>query len=174
MKFGYQGALLYQQSNNLTNSEYLQYRTNNGVPDQMTLTIGNYSVRRTRPRRLLLRAGSVDARPPDAAGRPAVRSRVELFPGGAGRPRPVLPESGRLPAHKGGRGLSRPHATRRHRVRCLRQRENGHQGECGPVSRSRPERRPLHRLQTGRTPGDDDDQGLDRSRTRTSWPTATC
>ncbi|HVH29089.1 MAG TPA: TonB-dependent receptor [Vicinamibacterales bacterium] len=43
MKFGYQGALLYQQSNNLTNSEYLQYRTNNGVPDQMTLTIGNFS-----------------------------------------------------------------------------------------------------------------------------------
>ena len=43
MKFGYQGALLYQQSNSITNSQYLQYRTNNGVPDQMTLTIGNFS-----------------------------------------------------------------------------------------------------------------------------------
>ena len=43
LKVGYQGALLYQQSNSITNSEYLQYRTNNGVPDQMTLTINNYS-----------------------------------------------------------------------------------------------------------------------------------
>ena len=27
LKVGYQGALLYQQSNSITNSEYLQYRT---------------------------------------------------------------------------------------------------------------------------------------------------
>ena len=43
LKFGYQGAFLYQQNNALTNSQYLQYRFNNGVPDQMTMTIGNYS-----------------------------------------------------------------------------------------------------------------------------------
>ena len=161
LKFGYQGAFLYQQNNALTNSQYLQYRYEQRRAGSDDHDDRQLFVRRARPRRLLLRAGSVDARPDDAAGGAAVRPRVELFPGGAGRPRPVLPESGRLPAHRGRHGLSRPHATRRHRVRCLRQRENGHQGECGPVSRSRPERRPLHRLETGRTPGDHDDQGLD-------------
>ena len=39
VKFGYQGALLYDDRKNFTNSEFLQYRVNNGVPDQMTLSI---------------------------------------------------------------------------------------------------------------------------------------
>ena len=44
MKFGYQGALLYDDRKNFTNSEYLQYRFNNGIPDQMTLTIGAFGI----------------------------------------------------------------------------------------------------------------------------------
>ena len=45
LKFGYQGALLYDDRKNFTNSEFLQYRFNNGVPDQMTLTINAFGVR---------------------------------------------------------------------------------------------------------------------------------
>jgi hypothetical protein len=45
LKFGYQGALLYDDRKNFTNSEFLQYRFNNGVPDQMTLTINAFGLR---------------------------------------------------------------------------------------------------------------------------------
>jgi carboxypeptidase family protein len=45
LKVGYQGALLYDERNSFTNSQFLQYRFNNGVPDQMTLTISNFPVR---------------------------------------------------------------------------------------------------------------------------------
>jgi hypothetical protein len=45
MKFGYQGGLLYDDRQNFTNSEFLQYRTNNGVPDQLTMSISQIPVR---------------------------------------------------------------------------------------------------------------------------------
>src|SRR6185436_17125906 len=45
MKFGYQGALLDDQRKNFTNDQFLQYRVNNGVPDQITQTIGQYPIR---------------------------------------------------------------------------------------------------------------------------------
>jgi hypothetical protein len=45
LKVGYQAALLYDERKNYTNSEFLQYRVNNGVPDQMTLTINQFPVR---------------------------------------------------------------------------------------------------------------------------------
>ena len=44
IKVGYQGALLFDDRKNFTNSEYLQYRFNNGVPDQMTLSISAYPI----------------------------------------------------------------------------------------------------------------------------------
>lgn len=45
VKVGYQGALLYDERQSRTNSQYLQYRFNNGVPDQMTLTISDFPVK---------------------------------------------------------------------------------------------------------------------------------
>ena len=45
LKVGYQGALLYDERQSRTNSQYLQYRFNNGVPDQMTLTISDFPVK---------------------------------------------------------------------------------------------------------------------------------
>jgi hypothetical protein len=45
LKTGYQGALLYDERNAFTNSQFLQYRFNNGVPDQLTETISNFPVR---------------------------------------------------------------------------------------------------------------------------------
>ena len=44
IKVGYQGALLFDDRKNFTNSEFLQYRFNNGVPDQMTLSISAYPI----------------------------------------------------------------------------------------------------------------------------------
>ena len=80
LKFGYQGAFLYQQNNALTNSQYLpvplqQRRAGSDDHDDRQLF-----VRRARPRRLLLRAGSVDARPDDAAGGAAYDHAWSYFP----------------------------------------------------------------------------------------------
>jgi hypothetical protein len=45
IKFGYQGALLYDDRRNYTNDHYLSYRTNNGIPDQLTQSISNFPIR---------------------------------------------------------------------------------------------------------------------------------
>lgn len=45
IKAGYQGAMLYDNRFNQTNSQFLQYRVNNGIPDQLTMSISNFGVR---------------------------------------------------------------------------------------------------------------------------------
>ncbi|HVZ19956.1 MAG TPA: TonB-dependent receptor [Vicinamibacterales bacterium] len=45
IKVGYQGALLYDNRKNFMNSTSLAYRTNNGVPDQLTETIAEFPIR---------------------------------------------------------------------------------------------------------------------------------
>jgi hypothetical protein len=45
VKVGYQGALLYDDRKNYTNSQFLTYRTQNGRPDQMTMSISQFPVR---------------------------------------------------------------------------------------------------------------------------------
>ena len=47
IKVGYQGALLIDQRKNFGNLEYLQYRVNNAIPDQMTLNINRYDIRQS-------------------------------------------------------------------------------------------------------------------------------
>ena len=44
MKFGYQGGYLMDNRKAFSNSEYLSYRTQNGVPDQLTETIDRFPV----------------------------------------------------------------------------------------------------------------------------------
>src|SRR5436305_8413063 len=49
MKFGYQGGYLYDNRKSFTNPTFLAYRTNNGVPDQITETIDRFpSLQRVR------------------------------------------------------------------------------------------------------------------------------
>jgi hypothetical protein len=45
LKAGYQGAWLYDDRLNYSNSQFLQYRTNNGIPDQMTLSINRFGIK---------------------------------------------------------------------------------------------------------------------------------
>jgi hypothetical protein len=45
IKLGYQGALLYDDRKNFSNDEFLSYRVQNGVPDQLTMTINQFPVR---------------------------------------------------------------------------------------------------------------------------------
>jgi hypothetical protein len=44
IKVGYQGGLLIDQRKNFGNTEFLQYRFNNGVPDQITENINRYLI----------------------------------------------------------------------------------------------------------------------------------
>lgn len=44
IKFGYQGGLLIDQRKNFSNNQFIQYRTNNGIPDQITLSINRFGV----------------------------------------------------------------------------------------------------------------------------------
>jgi hypothetical protein len=44
VKIGYQGALLFDDRKNFTNSEFLQYRVNNGIPDQITMSISAFGI----------------------------------------------------------------------------------------------------------------------------------
>ena len=98
MKFGYQGTFYADDEQYFTNDEKLAYRLNNGVPNLITLTLHS-NLRKLRTRyHARLRAGAVDAGPDDAAGRGALRPRVELLPR-AGRRSDALPaDADRLPA----------------------------------------------------------------------------
>jgi hypothetical protein len=44
IKFGYQGGLLIDQRKNFSNNQFIQYRTNNGIPDQITLNINRFGI----------------------------------------------------------------------------------------------------------------------------------
>ena len=44
MKFGYQGGHLIDERTNFTNSNYLSYRLNNGVANQLTMTINGFEI----------------------------------------------------------------------------------------------------------------------------------
>src|SRR6188768_871486 len=44
IRFGYQGAMLIDQRKNFGNNQFLQYRVNNGIPDQITLNINRFGI----------------------------------------------------------------------------------------------------------------------------------
>jgi hypothetical protein len=44
IKFGYQGGLLIDQRKNFGNNQFINYRTNNGIPDQITLNINRFGI----------------------------------------------------------------------------------------------------------------------------------
>jgi hypothetical protein len=102
-----------------------------------------------RPLRRVLRAGAVDARPHDAAGRVARRSRVELLPRAARRADAVPHHRARVPGDRGRQGPQRCDAARGRRLRSVRQRANLDQGERREVPRSRERAGDLFRLQPG-------------------------
>ena len=91
MKFGYQGGFSNPSQTYQYFTQVVQVRMSNGVPNQLTQTISVGPRHQVRPQSdpdELLRAGSVDAQPADAAGRRAVRlPDLELSRPGHRRPR---------------------------------------------------------------------------------------
>ena len=99
MKFGYQGGYLIANGFTYTNTQFLAFRVNNGVPNQITENINAVQANIARAVRRVLRAGTVDARPGDGAGRASVRPRLELFPRDDGRPA-AIPADMRSPIRR--------------------------------------------------------------------------
>ena len=91
--------------------------------------------------------GRLDARPAHAAGRAAIRPRLELCPGGTERhDRHVVPESvgdhHRADARR--QRLQRHHGAHGRGVGRVRQREDRHQAQLGPLPGLRGERSAVH------------------------------
>ena len=174
LKFGYQGALLYDDRKNFTNSEFLQYRFNNGVPDQMTLTINAFGVRQR------VRSDAFYAQEQWTLGRMTLQGALRYdhawsyFPEQTVGPVRFFPTAKTYPAHGGRRGLSRPVAARRRRLRPVRKRQDVAQGQRRPLPRGGAERRALHRAQPDRSALHDDHAGVDRLGPRLPWRTAIC
>ena len=87
LKVGYIGNQLGDIRSANRGANDLRYRVNNGVPNQLTEYIHDQQNDLWMRNHALLRAGAVDARPADAAGRAAIRPRVELGAGAAARER---------------------------------------------------------------------------------------
>ena len=192
MKFGYQGAYHIEDDRRtspttaqlaLTDLHVHRARTSL-LSSRMRIAPWQQS-NRTRVSRVL-RAGPVDARPADAAGRAALRPRLELVPGRATTASPRRRGESRRRSRSADRRrdrLQRHHAARRRRLRRVRQRQDGAQGERRQVPPERQQPGQLHDQQSrARRPQrtarpelpDDGVRGLGSTPTATTFRTATC
>ena len=153
VKVGYQGALHDGQDARRSSGQQISYRFNNGVPNQLTQRLGpTLTSNRTVPDAFYV-AGPVDALPPDAAGRPALRARAQLLPRGRERRRRGRTASApafTFPRTEGVKRLQRHHAAHGRLLRRVRQRQDGDQGQHEQVPAGRLQRRRLHHQQPGR------------------------
>ena len=79
MKFGYQGSYQKSLQARVANQTQLQYRFNNAIPNAVSYYIAPRWEQNDRTEsQSLFAQDSVDKRPPLAAGRRAIRPRVEL------------------------------------------------------------------------------------------------
>ena len=174
MKFGYQGGYLMDDRFPYTNSQFMTYRMNNGSAGSDQRDHRLQPDPAARPLRRVLRAGPVDDGPDHAAGRAAVRSRVEHLPGGHDRRRPLPADGHVVPGNQGRRCVQGPDAARRRRDRSLRRRQDGAQVQLRPLPRGGAERRPVHRQPSDLARSRRRRRARGPTRTATSGPTATC
>ena len=90
LKVGYQASFNYTSGHPWTNSHNLQYRVNNGIPNQLTQNMaGFYTTENRVPTFGVVCPGAMDRRPGHLPGRAAIRPRQQLLPGAEARPEPV-------------------------------------------------------------------------------------
>ena len=140
-KFGYIGNQLGDIRSANRSPNDLRYRVNNGVPNQLTQLRPQPAERSVDAQRRASSCRSSGRRPAHAAGRAALRPRVEL---GAAQQtaRARFCATPLVVRGDAGRGqLQRPHAARGGHLRSLRQRQDGAQGARSASISSRPSRR---------------------------------
>ena len=163
LKFGYQGGHLIDDQYTTTNDQFYSIRVNNGVPNQITENINGIPVRATRALRLVLRAGILDQGTDHAAGRLALRPRLELLPRGDGRSGPLLPEPRNLSEDGGRDRLQRHLAARRAGLGHAGRRQDLAQGQLRQVPAGGAERTLLRCAAPDGPVGHNGHPNLDRS-----------
>ena len=125
-----------QVSQSAQNDAWLNYRVNNGIPNQLTMTAGPAEVHTHVSTGSFYVQDQWTSRRLDDLGRASLRPRVEPLPAAAARAEPVLSDGGHLrPVRR--RLVQRHHAALRRRLRRVRQRQDGPQGQHRQVSRRR-------------------------------------
>jgi hypothetical protein len=153
IKFGYQGALLIDQRKNFSNDQFVQYRTQNGIPDQITLNINRFQIYQSVRSDAFYAQEQWTAGALHAAGCAPLRPCVELLPGAdRGCRRRFFPTATTYPAHDRRRGVSRSVAARRLAHRRVRHGQDVGQAELRTLPRGGAERRDLHRVEPDRPP----------------------
>ena len=148
MKFGYQGYWWKDDRQMFVNSQSLQYTFNSGVPKSHRAVPQRVQGERARDVHVVLRAGPVDARPIDVAGRAPIRQSVELVPRGGRAGEPLLRRR-QLPAGGWRHRLPRHHAAHGCRVRSVRKRQDLTEGEPWEVPPGRQREQPRLRREPG-------------------------
>ena len=159
LKFGYQGSYQKSAQGRVANQTQLEYRFNNGIPNAVsyylaprweqndrTETHSLFAQDQWTKGRLTLQGGVRYDRawswaPAEGNGTSLtsrIQSAADQFPGNGQR-----------------EGLQRHHAARGRRVRRVRQRQDGRQGEPRQVPAGRHQRRELLGQQPGRAHGDE-------------------
>ena len=163
MKVGYQGVFHWNTSFPSTNDHNLQYRFNNGVPNQLTQNLSPYRTdERTRYHALF-------AQDQWTRGKLTLQGALRYdhawsyYPAQQIGPTRFLPEGLYFPETQGRAWLQRHQPADGSGLRPVRQRENGPQVQRGPVSRSGGQRqRELLRAQAGLARPNERDADLDR------------
>ena len=162
LKFGYQGALLYDDRKNYTNSEFLQYRVNNGLPDQLTMSISAFGIHQR------VRSDGFYAQEQWTRGRMTLQGALRYdhawsyFPEQTVGPVRFFPTAKTYPHTVGVEGYHDLWPRGGLAYDVFGDGQDVGQGQHGPLSRSGTERRLLRRAQSHRTAVDDDVAGVDR------------
>ena len=156
MKFGYQGNVSHPSQGYFNTTPFIQFRFNNGIPNQLTQTAvypGTVLLQRNILMTSFYAQDTYTRAPPDASGRHPLRRHRHQLPGHRRR-RPRLSADADAALLAGGHDrrdpLEGPHAAHRRRLRPVRQRQDGRQGQHRQVpdradrEQQRPGPQPAH------------------------------
>ena len=150
IKVGYQGALLIDQRKNFANNQFVQYRVNNAVPDQITLNINRFGIEQS------VRSDAFYAQEQWTLGRMTVQGAVRYdhawsyFPEQTIGPVRFFPTAVTYPRTTGVEGYHDLWPRARHRVRRVRHGQDVGQIQFRTLPGGGAERRVLHCAQSDR------------------------
>ena len=165
MKFGYQGSHLGDDRTNYLNDQFVTYRFNNGVANQVTQQINQYTILQR------VRTTAFFAQDAWTLGRATIQGAVRYDHAWSYFPEQTIPSQRFFPTartfeYTEGFLVRRHSAARWRRVRCVWHRQDVGQVQHRPLPRGGAERWLLHHQQPDRSSDHDQRPHLDRQRQR--------